>query len=321
MNPVRKAIHFAMESTGLDRRIDAHAINARRERRHARQFPILSAIEGNAWIGQVISAGQPAAIGKIGDRECCALAAHLGLRQFYKYTWAAPTYGEADLYQQAGVFPPRTDIYRQFCDRFLERLGQFDGCAVWHNPGESRILAAYAPRVCRMDLGSLDPYFFTRPWSGRLSGKRVLVVHPFAASIRAQFDRRLELWPTMPEVLPPFELEVVRAPYGFSRTDFPDWLAMLAWLERQVEEAYRRKPFDVALIGCGAAGVPLAGFVKSLGAIGIHTGGPTQLLFGIRGGRWDKRPEFQSFFNDAWVRPRPDETPQEAKRVDHGGYW
>jgi hypothetical protein len=96
---------------------------------------------------------------------------------------------------------------------------------------------------------------------------------------------------------------------------------MLAWLEGRMTSLARDPGFDVALLGCGAAGIPLAVHAKRLGKIGVHTGGPTQLLFGIRGGRWDTRPEFQPFFNDAWVRPKPDETPKEAPKVDKGGYW
>lgn len=321
MNPLRKAVHVVMETTGLDRRIDVAAINRRRELRHAQRFALLPKKAGNAWIAQVIAAGKPAAIGKLGDRECCALAAHLGLRQFYKYTWAAPSFGEADLFQQAGVFPPTDEIYRRFCDLFLERLGLLDACAVWHNPGESEILSRHSPNVQRLELQALEPYFFPQPWSAQLAGKRVLVVHPFERSIRSQFAQRASLWPGRPDVLPDFELEVIRSPYGFSQTEFSDWFGMLQWLEQQVEATYRRAPFDVALIGCGAAGLPLACFVKKLGAIGIHTGGPTQLFFGIRGGRWDRMPEFQTFFNDAWIRPQSDETPAQAKKVDKGGYW
>ncbi|HEX2853351.1 MAG TPA: hypothetical protein VHO24_08940 [Opitutaceae bacterium] len=321
MNPLRKAIHVFMESTGLDRRVDAAAVNRRRELKQARKFSTVPNSEGNAWIAGAIAAGRPSAFGKIGDRECCALAAHLGYRQFYKYTWAAPSYEEAELFQQAGVFPPTGETYRQFCDLFLDRLGSLDGCGVWGNPHETKILATFAPAARRLEVQALEPYFFPAPWSAALAGKRVLVVHPFEPSIRSQFAKRTAIWQAAPGVLPEFDLEVIRSPYGFSNTRFRDWFEMLRWLEQQVEASFRRQRFDVALIGCGAAGLPLATFAKKLGAIGIHTGGPTQLFFGIRGGRWDRMPEFQRFFNDAWVRPGPDETPTEAKKVDRGGYW
>ena len=321
MNPVRKVVHRFMEATGLDCRVDAQAINVWHERRHARRFPVMAVEVANDWIAEVLRANEPAAIGKLGSSECLTLAWHLGLRRFYKYTWTSPAFGDLDLAEQSGVFPRTEEMFHQFAELFLERLQDMDGCAVWHNVGESTVLAQTCPEARRLELRSLEPYFFGFPWSAKLAGKRVLVVHPFESSIRSQFSRREHLWPNHREMLPQFELEVVRSPYGFSKTDFPDWLAMLRWLEQQVKAVHRRAPFDIALIGCGAAGLPLASFVKQLGAIGIHTGGATQLFFGIRGERWDKMPAFQRFFNGAWVRPRPEETPQEAGQVDQGGYW
>ncbi|HEY5742227.1 MAG TPA: hypothetical protein VIS99_06775 [Terrimicrobiaceae bacterium] len=322
MNPLRKLVHRTMELSGLDRKIDPNAINRRLEMRAARHFPISSAADANSWILEVIRAGKPAALGKLGSSECWTLAWHLQLKRFYKYTWAAPAFGELDLAEQSGVFPNDEQTFRRFCEIYLERLRVFDGLAVWHNAGESGILSRYCPHARRFHIQALEPYFFSPPWSSALTGKRVLVVHPFEKSIKQQFDRRSQLWPAQSGILPDFELEFVKSPYGFSKTNFADWPEMNRWLESQVEACFRKKPFDVALIGCGAAGVPLAGFVKQLGAVGIHTGGPTQLLFGIRGRRWDRMPNFQQFLNAAWIRPTDEETPGEARKVDSGGgYW
>jgi hypothetical protein len=113
----------------------------------------------------------------------------------------------------------------------------------------------------------------------------------------------------MPDVLPECEIEIIRAPFGFANTDFRDWFEMLQWLEDRVEEAFARRQFQVALIGCGAAGIPLAAKVKELGGIGIHIGGPLQLLFGICGRRWEKLPGFDRIFNEFWIRPSSEETP------------
>lgn len=296
-----------METTHLDRCVDADAINRRRELRHARSFPVLANQAASDWIGEVIAAGRPAAIGMAGKHECRALAAHLGLRQFYKYTWAAPGYSEAAL-PKIGIFPPTDEIYWRFAELFIETLRSFDGCAMGGHLGESEILATVSPQAQRLEHRALEPYFFNAPWSARLAGKRVLVIHPFEPSICAQFPRRTAIWPGQPEVLPAFQLEVARFPVGFFRSGFSDWLAMLQWFEQRIAELYHRSPFDVALIGCGPAGAPLAAFVKKLGAVGIHLGEAIPVLFGIRHGPFERRPELQRFFNDAWVRPLPNET-------------
>jgi hypothetical protein len=65
------------------------------------------------------------------------------------------------------------------------------------------------------------------------------------------------------------------------------------------------KDFDVAIIGCGAYGFPLAAHLKRLGKKAIYMGGATQLLFGIKGKRWDNYRLISNFFNEHWVRPSP----------------
>ncbi len=96
---------------------------------------------------------------------------------------------------------------------------------------------------------------------------------------------------------------------------------MLRWMEGELERIDRDEGFDVALIGCGAAGIPLAAKAKSMGKAGIHLGGPLQLLFGIRGRRWDERSEYQHMVNEAWCRSEESEKPLEFGKVDNGGYW
>jgi glycerol-3-phosphate dehydrogenase len=81
--------------------------------------------------------------------------------------------------------------------------------------------------------------------------------------------------------------------------------------------------FDVAIIGCGAYGMPLASKLKNAGKQAIHLGGATQLLFGIKGNRWENGypTKIATFFNDAWVRASAEETPQNAYTVERGCYW
>ena len=306
----------------LDRVIDLSRLNASRERRLCQHRQILRSSAAHEKIAELLRSGKPAALGKLGDVEVKALSWRLGIKRYYAINRAVPSYGEQELYQQAGVFPNTEATHARFCDVFVDYLKELDLCALWHNPGEFEITERFCPCAHWTDLTALEPYFNpVAPWSAALAGKRVLVVHPFEKSIRAQYTRRTDIWSSVPGLLPDFELLTLKSPYGFSGNTYADWFAMLAWLEEQMTELARNPGFDVALLGCGAAGLPLAVHAKRLGKIGIHTGGPTQLLFGIRGGRWDSRPEFQRFFNDSWIRPQPDETPKEAPKVDKGGYW
>ena len=77
----------------------------------------------------------------------------------------------------------------------------------------------------------------------------------------------------------------------------------------------------MALLGCGAYGLPLAAAIKGMGRPVLQLGGALQLLFGIRGRRWEAMPPFAALMNEHWVRPLPEETPVAADKVDGGCYW
>ena len=83
--------------------------------------------------------------------------------------------------------------------------------------------------------------------------------------------------------------------------------------------------FDIAIIGCGAYGFPLAAKLKQAGKQAVHLGGATQLMFGIKGKRWEEDYNgyeyIRKWFNDAWVYPSEQDKPQNADTVEGGCYW
>ena len=48
-------------------------------------------------------------------------------------------------------------------------------------------------------------------------------------------------------------------------------------------------------------------------------GGATQMLFGIKGKRWED--EYGEFMNEHWIRPSKEETPINAMKIENGCYW
>ena len=79
--------------------------------------------------------------------------------------------------------------------------------------------------------------------------------------------------------------------------------------------------FDIAIIGCGPYGFNLAAYIKRIGKKAIHLGGATQILFGIKGKRWDTHPLTAKLYNEHWIYPKANEIPQNYKRADDGCYW
>lgn len=212
----------------------------------------------------------------------------------------------------AGFFPPTETMLSRFCERMISDLGWTDVLGSWML-GES-VFREYCPAARTVPLYDLEPYRHRDPWSEALEGRNVLVIHPFAKTIRKQYESR-ELLFRDKRVLPEFELKTLEAVQSAAGCEVPfdDWFEALDFMSERIESTR----FDIALIGCGAYGFPLAAYVKRLGKQAIHLGGALQLLFGIKGRRWDQT----DLYNEHWVRPSREETPPNSKRVEGGCYW
>ncbi len=112
----------------------------------------------------------------------------------------------------------------------------------------------------------------------------MLVIHPFENTIRKQYEKKDLLFEN-PDVLPDFKLLTLKAvqSIGNKSNGFGDWFEALDFM---YDEALKRD-FDVAILGCGAYGLPLAARLKQAGKQVIHLGGSVQILFGIKRNRWD----------------------------------
>jgi hypothetical protein len=223
------------------------------------------------------------------------------------------------LWNNAGFFPTDDASVARFAEVFLGCLSMVDALGFWgFVPGERYLFDRCCPNAVPFAAGGLEPFLFANPWSADLEGKKVLVIHPFADSIEAQYQKRVVLFDDQ-RILPRFELRVIRAVQSLAanETEFGNWFAALQWMEAQMQKA----DFDVCIIGAGAYGLPLCAQAKRLGKIGIHIGGGTQILFGIRGNRWDGMPHISKYFNEHWIRPSESETIRASYNVERGCYW
>lgn len=221
----------------------------------------------------------------------------------------------------AGIFPSTDEGLDAFSRTALKACPQIDILGIWKQPLhlEEQLWKERCPAATLIALQAIEPYYCAgEPWAAALSGRRVLVVHPFQKSIISQYQKRELLFPGT-EILPAFELKTVKAVQtnAGAQSGFESWNDALAAMQEQLDQT----EFDVALIGAGAYGLPLAAHVKTTGRQAIHLGGALQLLFGIKGARWDNHSEINRFYNEHWVRPLPEETPPQAGQVEEGCYW
>ena len=217
-----------------------------------------------------------------------------------------------------GVFPVTDAILESFSLQYLADSRQIDILGSW-NARELELKKRFFPEARAVSLEDLEPFFMKNPWTIALKGKRVLVVHPFCETIVSQYERREKLFQSK-NILPDFELITYRPVTSFLgiKTPFADWFDAL----RKMKEDISRIEFDVAILGCGAYGFSLGAFIKHvLKKQALHLGGVTQLLFGIKGGRWDVRGKYASMYNEFWVRPSEKEKPKNFIQHEGGAYW
>lgn len=221
----------------------------------------------------------------------------------------------------AGVFPNKIDTIDRFCETYLTGIASADGFFTWGCVGESKVIKKYAKRdALLLKNDTYNVLFYNDPWTLALKNKKILVVHPFVDTIKSQYEKRQFLFSS--EILPEFKkLSLVKAVQSNAGEDkasgFNSWFDALDHMKDDIS----KQDFEVALIGAGAYGIPLAKYIKDIGKQAIHMAGNLQILFGIRGKRWDNFPQYIKYFNKYWVYPSNEETPKNKGSVEGGSYW
>jgi hypothetical protein len=273
----------------------------------------LSFQQANAAIVRLLLQDQPCLVGRIGHTE----GRIVGEALFRGGCFGRLTKKEA--HQYSGIFPVTPDALSHFAEIYRAAITQVDLLGFWQTTFQARLVANCGQAAQLAPLPALEPYLHPNPWTATLAGRRVLVVHPFYASILEQYREKRQMLFANPLVLPDFELQVVAPP----QTLAPMTGGYATWqdaLDRLVDRVLQQE-FDVALLGCGAYGLPLGAAIKAAGKQAIHLGGALQVLFGIRGRRWEKIPSIASLMNEQWVRASKEETPISASLVDQACYW
>ncbi len=199
----------------------------------------------------------------------------------------------------------------RFCSETLEIAKNIDAIGIMgaRNEYEKNVIEKYAPNAKLLNAGVLgnEIWKIETPWTRLLKGKKVLVIHPFEKTILHQYQKREKLFKN-PLTLPEFELKTLKAVQGLGGNSetkqYKNWFEALDTMCEKINKI----DFDIALIGAGAYGMFLANHVKKIGKQAIHIGGATQLLFGIKGARWNS-PTGEAFMNEEWIYPLKEDTP------------
>ena len=292
----------------------------------------------NTLLTELFSTDKPIFVGRMGTVECAIVVNYLTVHSKESYLKKCFNYitdetrlpfWDTDkpfkqLQNNAGFFCStgiNISEVEKFAELYLKEIPSMDVC------GRFSYAEKFLPfsEDCKMvQLESLYPFFAQAPWMKVFKNKKVLVVHPFKETILSQYNYHRKQLFKNEDILPDFQLDVIQAVQTIAgeESKFRNWFEALDSMKNEIA----KRDFDLLIVGCGAYGLPLAAFGKSLGKKAIHLGGGAQLLFGIKGKRWEKNyhgndTRFADLFNEHWVYPNENEKPKNAKNVEGGCYW
>lgn len=290
----------------------------------------------NQIIHDLLCSKSPCMIGRFGNNEieCTVFSKN---RKYYKRDFFSYMKGISDIWWypdniinkmhfNAGFFSPTIEQLDRFGMEMMEAMPLLDVLGSWCK--EESFFSKELSNAKFVDLELLNPIWGTvgTPWSTSLQGKKVLIVHPFTETIENQYYSNRNNIHKDSRILPQFSLQTIKAVQsitGIKPSEHKTWFDALKYMENEID----KRDYDICIIGCGAYGFLLAAHCKRMGKKAIHLGGATQLLFGIKGKRWEDPNygfngiSYSSFFTPYWVRPSTKETPLQSSNIENGCYW
>ena len=298
------------------------------------QEPQYTIAEGGGILSQRIYSGVPFVAGKMGTSEFDALhwfVTHNGV--------PFPREIRRNMVINAGLFANKiiegSDCLQEWCQYMIENFHLMDEIAMWNpiKPLEERIfIEKYIPQVKKfLPLRALEPFYQDLPenrWSLAIETP-FCVVSPFVESIEIQWIKR--------DMLFPFSLWSSKAKFsggvcsGYSPL-ICDGDEICSWPSHVLEKGWWggvnfivdscvATGAKIVFVGAGALSLPVCFELKKRGISAIHTGGGTQIIFGIKGRRWFNHGVISRFFNEYWTSPLASEIPSAGNVIEGGCYF
>lgn len=294
-----------------------------------REIPILNLRRSNNGISNFIRSDKPFLICKISEESGgLAISNHfnelpknIALHEIISF-----------VKHKAGIYSNNPKDYKDYAKLYFEVIKTCN--AIAYLPPNISQLRTFAELNFYNNLKdtppihheSLEPYYATMdnliPWSHQLLGKKVLIIHPFTDSFKLQLKKKFKIYPKNPIFLEGQEFVFYKSYNTAGKNHIhKDWKDTFQRMCSEISKL----DFDIALIGCGGYGVPLAGFIyDKLKKQAIQIGGGLQLLFGVMGKRWENTEMWNTIIREQgcnFVKPSGDEILINKHLVNDGCYW
>ena len=207
-----------------------------------------------------------------------------------------------------------------YCNTFYKCISNSTFISCFPNIPELLPIYTHKPSAIKLHNRVLEPFYFNKSntWLNKLNNKKVLLISPFAKDMIAQSKHLDTIWSNSNFKMPsnvkwiPFSMPMTLAGNKIHES----WKETYEVITNEIKDI----EFDVALLSCGGYGAPLCNFIyEELNKTAIYIGGGLQILFGIRGKRWDNRDDLKPLFNEHWIYPSKE--PNNNHLVENGCYW
>ena len=237
------------------------------------------------------------------------------------------------LERTAGIYPiSQHYIFFKWRDESIRATQNADVLATgWHEritEEESQALERWHVNTNQVPLRSLEPYYVEPDlqWTNMLKGHKVAVISSFTATAKSQVAKGSKaIWGEKGVLPDAVDWHWIQTGHPRSiaqgRNEWPTHIHSWSQAADHIVSEVVKSGARFAIIGCGGIGMPVAKMLKDRGIITIVMGGAIQVLFGIKGKRWQTHEYISQFWNDEWVWPSENETPAGASRIEQGCYW
>ena len=231
-----------------------------------------------------------------------------------------------------GIFPTDTSFLHEFAQFYTKHVQQIDILGLFQADQEEKIIKENELNA------QFIPYQFTEPdrsipaiekncYLRFFEGKKILFISPFGDLLNSRANKDIfeAVWLSIGKKwFWPSEVNGYEIPYSYVTSvntykKYTNSMTLFDSICTNINEL----DFDIAFIGAGALGLPIASHLKNQGKIAISLGGHLQVLFGISGGRWNK-DEFwtTNYINERWIEmPKKYNPENKSILTDNGAYW
>jgi hypothetical protein len=242
---------------------------------------------------------KPFMIGRWGTTESDLLRHYLGLISKYEKKYNKKI--KKNIKNKCGMFSNDKKSLEKYGKMYKKATKSADLMRMTDSIHSEKKMIAYIDKNKKITSSGIIPWKQNSPWTKYLKNKKILVFSPFKKDIIEQYEKRKSLFEN-DDVLPNFDLRVIRAlnTRGGNNRGFDSWFEALDHQKKKISSI----DFDIALLACGSYGMPLCKFIKEeLKKSSIYMASSLQLLFGLKGKRWEGKKGVENMYNDKWKYP------------------